>query len=320
MKIIAWNCNGAFRKKNAEILSLNPDILIVSECENLEKLKIGTLSPEPKDSKWFGENSNKGIGVFAYGDYTFELSNEYNPKYKYVIPLRVHGQGKSFLLLCVWTKENKYNKNASYIGQVWYAINYYSNLFSTCDTIIIGDFNSNKQWDHKRPETNHSQVVQFLKRYDIESLYHLKYKENQGEESAPTFFLHKKLIKPYHIDYCFASKEIHKKKFDVEIGVFNDWIHISDHVPVIVKLDWEPSNDSLSNSLYDSINHKFNLIKHGQFDDLSLIKKQILNAAASYDQNGNLEAHRLRIIQDTEDLLAIFNLIKGIKARGGSEI
>ena len=315
MKIIGWNCNGAFRKKNTEILSLNPDILVVSECENLEKLKLGVLTPKAKDLKWFGDNSNKGIGIFAFGDYTFELIKEYNPKYKYVIPLMVHSKGKSFLLLCVWTKENKYNKNASYIGQVWYAINYYSNLLSTRDTIIVGDFNSNKKWDKKRPDTNHSQVVKFLKKYEIKSLYHLKYKENQGEESAPTFFLHKKLIKPYHIDYCFASKEIYKKKFDVEIGVFNDWIHISDHVPVIIELDWKPSNDYISNSLYDSIKQKFNLENFDQFSDLSRIKEQILNVAAAYDKEDKLEAFRLKIIQDTEDLLEIFKLIKGIEAR-----
>ena len=32
MKIIGWNCNGAFRKKSKQILSMKPDILIVSEC------------------------------------------------------------------------------------------------------------------------------------------------------------------------------------------------------------------------------------------------------------------------------------------------
>ena len=61
MKIIGWNCNGAFRKKSEKVLSLNPDILIISECENIERLKIGKLIPEPNDVKWFGE---KLAGIF----------------------------------------------------------------------------------------------------------------------------------------------------------------------------------------------------------------------------------------------------------------
>lgn len=33
MKVITWNCNMAFRKKDANILSYKPDLLIVPECE-----------------------------------------------------------------------------------------------------------------------------------------------------------------------------------------------------------------------------------------------------------------------------------------------
>ena len=38
LRIIHWNCQGAFRHKTSKILDLNPDVLIISECENLEKI------------------------------------------------------------------------------------------------------------------------------------------------------------------------------------------------------------------------------------------------------------------------------------------
>ena len=56
----------AFRKKNAQILKLNPDILIVPECENERRLQFGKLTPIPNDFLWYGDNENKGIGVFFH--------------------------------------------------------------------------------------------------------------------------------------------------------------------------------------------------------------------------------------------------------------
>ena len=38
MRIIAWNCNMAFRKKAQAILAMAPDILVLPECECSEKL------------------------------------------------------------------------------------------------------------------------------------------------------------------------------------------------------------------------------------------------------------------------------------------
>jgi exonuclease III len=43
--------------------------------------------------------------------------------------------------------------------------------------------------------------------------------------------------KPYHIDYCFASKDLLDKVSSVEIGDYDDWIKYSDHVPVVVTFD-----------------------------------------------------------------------------------
>jgi exodeoxyribonuclease III len=78
MKIIAWNCNMAFRNKNATILECKPDILIVSECESRERLKFGKLTPIPDDFHWYGDNTRKGIGIFSYSKYKFRLIEGFN--------------------------------------------------------------------------------------------------------------------------------------------------------------------------------------------------------------------------------------------------
>ena len=58
----------AFRKKADLILRYDPDIVVIPECENLNKLKFNTATKKPTDMLWFGTNANKGLAVFSYTD------------------------------------------------------------------------------------------------------------------------------------------------------------------------------------------------------------------------------------------------------------
>ena len=130
--------------------------------------------------------------------------------------------------------DNKENNNARYIAQVWLAINHYSELLDK-PIIIVGDFNSNQIWDKEKRIANHSDVVKLLSDKSIESLYHKMNSENQGKETQPTFFLHRNKEKPYHLDYCFVSEKFWSKEFSVTIGNFDEWIKLSDHLPIEIE-------------------------------------------------------------------------------------
>src|SRR5437868_11611169 len=109
MKIITWNCQGAFRKKAELILSHQPDILIVQECEHPDKLIFSSTNPRPTDFHWYGDTRHKGIGIYSYSDYKFELLSEFNPEHRYILPFRVTGHGHSFILFAIWAMSNKEN-------------------------------------------------------------------------------------------------------------------------------------------------------------------------------------------------------------------
>ncbi len=59
----------AFLGKANRLFTLNLDIVIVQECECPDKLKFGLFDPKPNDVFWYGDNPNKGLGVFSYSDY-----------------------------------------------------------------------------------------------------------------------------------------------------------------------------------------------------------------------------------------------------------
>jgi exonuclease III len=224
----------AFRKKAASILAYQPDILIIPECENPEKLKFESKAQLPTDVLWYGNNPDKGLGVFSYSNYKFELLDCHNPDFKNILPIAVTGGDIDFTLFAIWAN-NTEDKEGHYITQVWKAIHYYEPLLSESKTILIGDFNSNTIWDKPRREGNHSTVVEKLEAKKIFSTYHKFYHQIQGNEEHATLFMYRHQDKPYHIDYCFASIDFIEKLESVAVGTYEDWTQHSDHKPLIVK-------------------------------------------------------------------------------------
>ncbi len=224
----------AFRKKAEFILVHNPDILIVPECENPDKLIFENGSQIPNDILWYGTNQNKGLGVFSYSSYKFKLLDCHNPGFKNILPISVTGGKIDFIMFAIWAN-NPDDKDGQYVTQIWKAINYYEQLLLEDKTILIGDFNSNTIWDKPRREGNHSTVVEKLKAKNIFSTYHKFYNQEQGKEEHPTLFMYRHENKPYHIDYCFASNYFIQKLESVEVGNYEDWTKYSDHKPLIVQ-------------------------------------------------------------------------------------
>ena len=236
MKIITWNCNMAYRKKAGLILKHRPDIVIVPECEHPDKLKFESGVTLPDDVFWFGNNQHKGLGVFSYNQYKFQISDTHNPDFRTVLPLKVINKKIEFTLFAIWANNPK-DKGFEYVGQIWKALHFYSGLLKNKKTMLVGDFNSNTIWDKPKREGNYSTVVELLAKKGIHSTYHKFYDQTQGKEKHNTLFMYRHKDKDYHIDYCFASDDFIKKINNVEVGKHKDWSKHSDHAPVIVSFD-----------------------------------------------------------------------------------
>jgi exodeoxyribonuclease III len=225
MKIVSWNCKMAYRKKAESILKWHPDLAVIPECEYLGEPTTKRL--------WFGDNRKKGIGIFSYSDYEFELHKGYNTDFKYIIPIKVKGPSE-FNLLAIWAMNDTIDARRRYIGQIYLAINYYKGLLNE-STIIIGDFNWNVNWDAKPDYPLHgtlADVIEILKIKNIKSVYHEFFNESYGKETKATLFMYHKQDRSYHVDYCFASSDL--KIANMEVGNFEDWIDKSDHMPIII--------------------------------------------------------------------------------------
>ena len=236
MKIITWNCHQAYRKKANLILEYCPDIVVVQECEELSRLQFTLETQMPNDSFWYGDDKNKGIGVFSYSDFQIESLSCHNPDFEYVIPLRIYNSNQEFIVLAIWTKPNA---KGNYTKQIWNAIDYYFELISTEHIIILGDFNSSSSFDKPGRESNHTNIVEKLSQNRIHSAYHHHYSLSQGDEQHPTLYHQYNMDSPWHIDFCFLSESLLDKVSNVEIGQYEHWVkpRHSDHCPLIVSFD-----------------------------------------------------------------------------------
>jgi exonuclease III len=65
VKIVTWNCNGAFRKKFHSIMNLDADLFVIQECENPAETRDKDYIEWASNYLWIGSTKNKGLGIFA---------------------------------------------------------------------------------------------------------------------------------------------------------------------------------------------------------------------------------------------------------------
>jgi endonuclease/exonuclease/phosphatase family metal-dependent hydrolase len=235
LKIVTWNCSGAFRNKFESLLDYDADIYIIQECENPAEVGDKRYQDWAENYLWIGDTKNKGLAIFARADFELkklDWSNQYKDHFvKHFLPCSIN---QEFDLLAVWLHRNN-SPNFGYIGQFWKYLQV--NKSKLNNTIIAGDLNSNAIWDQWDRWWNHTDVVKELKEIGIESLYHRHTGEEQGNETFPTLYFQRNLEKPYHIDYIFGSPEFSSRIKTFEIGAVENWLRISDHMPVFCEFE-----------------------------------------------------------------------------------
>lgn len=231
MIIVSWNCAGAMRNKFSAFSKLSADVFVLQECENPALSKDVAYREWAANYLWIGENKNKGLAIVAKVGIKLTKLDWHDNQLQLFLPCLINDE---FTLLAVWTKQAN-SPNFRYIGQLWKYLQIHEAKLNSNKTLLIGDLNSNSRWDEWDRWWNHTDVVNQLANIGIKSLYHHQYVEEQGKESKQTFYMYRNLEKSYHIDYAFLSLDVLQKSF-LEIGLAEDWLGLSDHMPLIINV------------------------------------------------------------------------------------
>lgn len=236
MNIISWNCNMAFRNKYQQISWYSPDLLIIQEAESNEVMLKKHFMMSYNQYIWIGNNIHKGLAIISTNDTTIKTHHLYNPEYKFIIPVEVKNRDKHFILLAVWTQY--ISKQDSYISQIYKAVDFYKDILDQKHMLVIGDFNSNSQWDMLKPsrKETHSGLVQMLSDLNIYSMYHKIDSITHGYETTPTLYFRKQKDIQYHIDYVFIPSSYFSSISSIKIGDYESYIKYSDHMPLFIKI------------------------------------------------------------------------------------
>lgn len=229
MRIVSWNCNGAFRRKFNRIGTLNADVYVIQECENPATAASAEYGDWAEHYVWAGKSDRKGVGIFVKNGLSVRALDWPSYGLEQFMPVRIADR---INLLAVWTKNSA---NMAYIGQFYQYLQHHSSLLDS-SAIICGDFNSNAIWDKRGRVWNHSECVSVLSRLGFDSLYHRTTAEQQGLETQPTFYLQRNIAKAYHIDYFFAHAITYGITPDITVGKAAEWLEISDHMPVTLTI------------------------------------------------------------------------------------
>jgi len=226
MRLVAWNCcTGPLDRKLGALETLGADIAVVPECPR--------LPVRPKAAFWTGANPRKGLGVIARSPWRIAPLETARNLPRYLQPLRISGPER-FTLWAVWACNHGVDR---YVRGIHRAVDRCSRLFAKGPSVMLGDFNSNSIWDHEHPkDRNHSALVRKLDGLGLVSAYHHHHSEQQGSETAPTFFEYRHRDRPYHIDYCFIPRSWLDRLSTVTVGTHVEWGQRSDHMPLIIDL------------------------------------------------------------------------------------
>ncbi|WP_449246029.1 hypothetical protein [Desulfarculus baarsii] len=235
MKIITWNCQGAFREKANVILEFEPDILCMQEIELPSRINFSSHKKQPNSVIRCGETDHKGAAVLTYNDVFLDEVSAYDKRFRHVLPVRCRQNDFSFVLFNIWTKDKKKDRSCGmeYIDHVLEAIPFYSGLGYE-KSIFIGDYNADTiVTTRKRFE----KAVSLFDSHGLNSAYHHYFGCELADEQHPTEYYQRDFEKPFHIDYAFCARYWIDRLVNVEVGKYDFWRRYSDHMPLMFTFD-----------------------------------------------------------------------------------
>ena len=221
MKILSYNIHHSSQEKIDKVISFGADINVIPELACPKLISI----PDNYELVWQGVYEKKGLGVFWKNTIKCETPEWWNEKHKYIRPLIVND---NWLLIAAWPTVHE-GDNKTYPQILLEALREYEPYLQQYPTLITGDLNCFIGQNGANKETGRLEdIVDFLKQYNILSLYHNRTGEDFGKESKCTYHHMFSDKSVFFLDYTFTNISV----FAYELA--QKWDKMSDHLPQFI--------------------------------------------------------------------------------------
>ena len=229
MRLATWNCQSGLDANWEELEKLAADVVAVQEC--------GSSTPEQAAARgwsceWQHGTYHKGLVVLARSPYEIDVREDSEP---FAVSVIISGPTR-FRFVGFWAMSPKAARY-TYTRQATRLIERLPE--DGLPTVIAGDFNASKSRAHLIN-------VERLGGLDLVSAYHVHHTvEHSGEEEHPTSYFLWNENRKFHMDFVFVPRAWNIERVDV--GTFEDYTlrRLSDHVPVIVTVEPEPTSQPI---------------------------------------------------------------------------
>jgi endonuclease/exonuclease/phosphatase family metal-dependent hydrolase len=249
MRVATRNTNG----KSADVVADN--LVRLRKSVGPLDLVVLTETCQPPDdlwnaasAVWCGTDLRRGVAVFSFVGEA-RLASPWQPTYvqgrlhvavvptafagpRWAIPVEIEsGDGPTLHVLAIWADNTSNDRPATQ------AIRDLRSWLAHPHSLVLGDFNNHRVWDHKRlNEKDHARSVEELGSLGLLSTFHVSHgrfeSRHQDDRDHPTFWMYNSVEKPHHIDFVYAPASwIRDDPSSVVIGGHTEYA--GDHAPVV---------------------------------------------------------------------------------------
>ncbi len=153
MRLIAWNCARALARKFDALLSLRPDVAVLSEVACPTELQVKVRQVRELPVVWIGDNPHKGLAVISSTGGELVLDASCRSTNQYIAPVHVNGK-MPFRLLAVWDHNDREEGLNRRPGPLLRALDDSVGFCQPNDFVVAGDFNNHPQCDKPNGPNN----------------------------------------------------------------------------------------------------------------------------------------------------------------------
>jgi endonuclease/exonuclease/phosphatase family metal-dependent hydrolase len=243
---MTWNTNAkSHNDVRLVVASACPQVVVLTEAR-----QPPTDLYEASSAWWFGEDTKRGVLVLGFdgavvepvgvaagreGDCLVSDLSARSRETRWAERATTRfANGGVLNVLAVWAD------NSSSARPATAAIREHREWLSGGCSIVAGDFNNHRKWDHKRfNQKDHARTVDELSNLGLMSAFHVshgRFETRHCEDcDAPTFWPHNK-GNPHHIDFIYAPAHwIRDDPESVTVGLTRS--RVGDHERVIAELE-----------------------------------------------------------------------------------